>query len=256
MLKKLLLVGVAAAVGIVVLNATGLAKHVPAAFRKVKEKIEDRISLEDHIKAIRGDIAKLAPNVEDAKIKLAQGTVEARRLKNQIADLRPKLDELRATVKANLEDLDAKEQKVSAYERAQFASDFAKLKKGETELEVKEKMLSETELRVGLLRDNLEALMAAQKQAESEVENLDRERLALELQQTRSKYQMDDSRLSEIKESIQKVRDRIETQRVKLELDSKYGTETMPAASKASGADAVTEAKAYFGKKDAVNVKK
>jgi len=256
MLKKMLWVGVAAAIGIVVLNVTGLSKHAHTAYNKVRNKIDSHISIEDHIKALRGDIAKLAPNVEEAKFKVAEGRVQARRLKAEIADLRPRVDELKATVRTTLDEMEAKEQKVNAYVQQQFALDFAKLKKGELELERKDKMLAETEQRVALLTENLEAILVAQKQAETEVEVLDTERLNLELQKTRSKYQIDDSRLSEIKQAIQKVRTRIDTDREKLNLDAKYGTATVPAESKASGADAVAEAKAYFGKKDATSAKK
>lgn len=256
MFKKLLWVGVAAAVGIVVLNVTGLAKHVPAIAGKIKTKIEDRIPLEDHIKAIRGEIAKLGSTKDEAMMKLASATVQARRLKSEVADLRPKVEDQRALVKASMDEMEAKEQKVTALERSSFALEFNKLKKFEVQLQAKEKSLVETEQRVTLLKDNLEALLAAQKEAEAQVEALDTERMSLELQQTRSKYQMDDTRLSDIKQSIQKVRNRIDEQRVKLELSAKYGTDTMPSQSQQDGTDALKEAKAYFGQKDAPSAKK
>src|SRR5205823_10108701 len=104
------------------------------------------------------------------------------------------------------------------------------------------------ELRIA--QEQLEALATAQKQAETDVAQLETELMTHRLAETRSKYQADDSRLADIKQSIQKVRDRLAVANEKRALDAQYGTEVMPAETKDSGVDSAEAVKAYFGQKD------
>jgi hypothetical protein len=72
----------------------------------------------------------------------------------------------------------------------------------------------------------------------------------LQLEQTRSKLKLDDSRLAEIKGSFEKLRERIDVERRKAELAGQFSNDTIIVEKKAESAQSIVdEVKEYFGTK-------
>ena len=107
MLKKLLVVGVAAAVGIVAVNSTGMAKHVRVAWNKAKVAIENKVPLEDHIQALKDQVNRIQPDIEAAKTRVAEERVAVKTLKGDIAQLRERVENQKTFLKDMHGQLDA-----------------------------------------------------------------------------------------------------------------------------------------------------
>jgi hypothetical protein len=72
----------------------------------------------------------------------------------------------------------------------------------------------------------------------------------LQLEQTRSRLKLDDSRLAEIKGSFEKLRERIDVERRKTELAGQFSNETFAPEKKVESTQSVIdEVKEYFGTK-------
>jgi len=257
--KKLAWLGVAALVAMVVVNATGLAKYCGPLASKFKKQVADKVPIEFQIETIKDQIAKLAPDIEAAKTRLAEKRVESKRLQTEVdtatAQLETQKDALLVRVKAlesSTEFVYYGGRKVTLTEaKKKLDGDFKSFKLAEAQLKSRTQLLQIRQEELRIAQEQLEALVAAQKQAETDVAQLENEMMTVRLAETRSKYQADDSRLADIKQSIQKVRDRLEVSKQKLALDAQYGTETIPAETTDSDADSVEAVKAYFGQKDA-----
>lgn len=260
MLKKLAWLGVAALVAIIAVNATGLAKYCGPLAQKWKAKAEQKIPIEFQIETIKDQIAKLAPDIEAAKTRLAEKRVVVRNLQTEVDTATTRLNDQAGALQARAALLEKPDtltvyydsQKVSIAEaKRRLGADLKSYQWAEALLKSKTQLLQTRQEELRFAQEQLEALVAAQKQAEAEVAQLETEMMTVRLAETRSKYQADDSRLADIKQSIQKVKDRLQVAKEKLSLDAQYGTETMPAETQDNGANSVDAVKAYFGSKDA-----
>jgi len=263
MLKKLAWIGIFAFAAVVAVKAAGFEKYVGAWANKARAKVEAKIPLETQIESIRDQIAKLQPDVEKAKTKLAEKRVQVMNLRSEVDGRKVRLDENKAVLQTRAEALsDAGVQFVyygdrklpTADAKRQLARDLKSYEQAESLLKSKTQELQIREEELRNVQEQVEALIAARNQAETEVAALESELVTLRLAETRSKYQADDSRLADIKQSMQKVRDRLNVAKEKLNIDAQYGTEVMPAqATKDVGPDPVEAVKAKFGgdKKDA-----
>lgn len=259
MLKKLAWLGVAALVAIVVVNATGLAKYCGPMAAKWKKQLEAKIPIEDQIAAINDQIAKLQPDVENAKTRLAEKRVAFKNLQTEVDALQARLKERRDVLQARADQLSGDvtivfydDRKIPAAEaKKRLARDFKAYQRAESLLKSKTQLVQTRQEELRAAQEQLEALFVAQEQAKTEVAQLETEMMTVRLAQTRSRYQADDTRLADIKQSIQKVRDRLQVAKEKLALDAQYGTAVMPPEDKDTGADSVEAVKAYFGPKDA-----
>src|SRR5262249_20837730 len=180
-------------------------------------------------------------------------------LTTEVDTLQARLEEQKGALRARAELIEKGEAYVFYHDRKvtlaeakkRLGSDLTSCKAAEALLKSKQQLLTIRQDELRIAQEQLEALVAAQKQAETEVAQLETELMTLRLTETRSRYQADDSRLADIKQSIQKVRERIEVTKEKLAIDTQYGTPTMPAETKDAGGDSVDAVRAYFGQKNA-----
>jgi peptidoglycan hydrolase CwlO-like protein len=264
MLKKLAWLGVAALVAFVVVKATGFEKFCGPMATKIKQKIESKIPLEDQIAVIKDQISKLQPDIDRAKTRVAEKRVAVKNLQNDVDSMRATLTENKDALQVRADNL-ANGEKFVYYGGVQvpatdakkrLAVDFKNYQRQEALFKSKEQLLSIRQDELRIAQEQLEALAAAQKQAETEVAQLETELMTLRLTQTRSKYQADDSRLADIKQSIAKVRSRIEVDIEKDNLDKQYGTAVIPPENKDTGADAVEAVRSYFKQNEVAGAKK
>jgi len=249
-------------VGLIAVKATGFDRYCGPALGKLKKQVEAKIPLEDQILAIKDQIGKLQPDIEAAKTRLAEKRVAVKNLHDEVDSRTARLTEKKQALQVRAEQLSENgvqyvyygDRKVPVADaKKRLADELKGYERDEATLQARQKELQIREDELGLVQQQVEALISAQKTAETEVAQLENDLMTLRLAETRSKYQADDSRLADIKQSIQKVRDRLNVGKEKLTIDATYGTEVMPAISKDQGPDPVDAVRAKFGeKKDAV----
>jgi peptidoglycan hydrolase CwlO-like protein len=261
MLKKLAWIGIIAFVGVVAVKATGFDKFCGPLTAKWKKQVEAKIPLETQIEAIKDQISKLQPDVEKAKETLATKRVAVKKLRDEVGTLHARLEEQKGALTARAEAMsDASAQYIYYGDRKlpvadakkQLGRDLKIYEQAEALYKSKSNELQIREEELKGVQEQVEALIAARNQAETEVAQLESELVTLRLAETRSRYQADDSRLADIKQSMQKVRDRLNVAKEKLVIDAQYGTAVIPAETKDVGPDPVEAVRAKFAeKKDA-----
>jgi chromosome segregation ATPase len=244
MIKKLFLVGVVAAIAVVAVKGTGVVKGLRSEYESVKQVWKGSESPEKQIEKLRGEVSKLDADVNKVKDELAREIVECRDLQRQAGKVRTEVDADQARVVAFGKELDAATKQVSygretlsipdAKER--LKSDVNFLVKKKQTLAVLEKTLSHRERAREILEKQLDELQRQKLTLKTEIDAIEVEYKALKLSQIENKYQKDDSRLSNIKQTLDKLRKDLEVNQERLKLDPVV-QEGTPAASTESVSD-------------------
>ncbi len=250
MFKKLLLVGVIAAVAVVGLRGTkffGYAKQEVASWR---EAIDDQIPVEKKIAQMRKDVGALDKDIEKVKTELATAIVRVRDLTGETADMRVAVDAEQKAILARGEALknalDGKPEKdgtvkvnaVSAAEaKDRLRRDVNLLKAKRTHLEGLEKALAQQERAKEILEKQFDEMRRQKEELKVQIDAVEAEYKALQLQQMESKYQTDDTRLAKIKESLRSLRNKLDVEKEKLNLTPKVHEAPVTSTTSAESVD-------------------
>jgi len=264
MCKKLAWVAVAVVVGLVTVNVTGLGGWVSMGAKKLANKLEKKIPPEAQIEQIKHEISQLGPDIDENLDRLAGERVSVANLRKDVKERQAKLDEQKTFLKAMTDQLDSASVQTVSYngrslnaERAktQFARDLAGYKRAKEDVDARQKLLEAKEEALSVAEEQVKAMIDKNAQMEIEVARLETDLKNARLEETKSKFALDDSRLSKIKASMQQVRDKIAVQQEKLKIAGEFGTTAVPSdkAEKTAATDAIREAKELFGNKVAEN---
>src|SRR5262249_53332106 len=102
------------------------------------------------------------------------------------------------------------------------------------------------------------AMRSQKDELEVELAKVEAEVKSVRLAQTRSKFQVDDSRLARCKAALQEIRNRLKVEKTVTELQGEFANDAaIPVEKKTkSAADLTKEVRSYFGAdKDVVNKK-
>lgn len=218
MLKKIFIAG-----GLVVLVGTlllgrDLLSYVRTSARSVQEAVVDAVPTEFQIRRARDMIDGLIPQIRQNMHLIAREEVEVERLERQIAQARQNLEQERAVILRMKDDLASGKPRLvysgrefSAEQvRVDLANRFERYKTNEATLASLEQ-IREARLRsLQAARDKMENMLAAKRQLEVEVENLQARLQMIQAAQATSAYQFDDSQLGRIRELITDLRTRLD----------------------------------------------
>jgi len=231
MFKKLIFVSAAGLLTATVLTQTKLGSYACSLVARADQAIESRISPDEEIRRIKSEVGKLSKDIDKAKGSLAEENVEAKMLRQEV-------DERRTSLTASRQALDARHklmtevadgksvkwdgQTVSfgkAKELLQFQ--VRQFKSQEQEFKAQEKMLGVRERTRTLAEQHLQELVTQKTNFDAAVVEMEADIKQAKIEQVQSKYQNDGTRLAEVKESLTKLKKRIEIQREKLNLSKK-----------------------------------
>jgi chromosome segregation ATPase len=223
MFKKLVVVAVAIAAGTFLLRSTHLGAYAHTAWSKARTQVQGQIPLEFQLETIRNEVAQLVPDMKRNISHVATETVALETLRQEVADIRGGLEKQKAYVRAMSDELrQGNTQKVvfngHTYSSERFQERLARelvsaqqcaenLKAKEQLLEAKEKSLETQKAQLTSMRTQKSTLEVQIAQLEAELKNL---RLA----ECKSDYQLDDSRLSNIKAALADVRNQMKVIKV------------------------------------------
>lgn len=253
MIKKLVFLvgGTVAALAIVNSVWSG---SVRTAWKRAQSKIERSISPEFELARIRDQIAQLTPDMHRNIARIAEEMVQVESLERRVNDLTVKLDRSKDELSAMTQAIEHGTKLVSLGGReltpAQIKDKLRTCKNVERELTNTHKILEAKRAGVDTARQQLVEMRAQKDQLEVMAAEFEAQWKTLQLEQTRSKLKLDDSRLAEIKGSFEKLRERIDVERRKAELAGQFSNDTIVIEKKTESAQSVVdEVKEYFGSK-------
>lgn len=229
--------------------------HLSTAVGIAQQTFEDSVPMTFELKRAREEIRRLQPEIERNMHAIAEVEVEVAKLERQVLKAEERLASDRDDIMRLKDDLDSgSEQFVYAgrnYTATQVKLDltrrFDQFKTQEATLVSKTKQLDAKRRMMLAARDKLEGMLAAKSQLEVDVENLDARLKMVEVAQTTSDFNFDDSKLSKTKELVEQVRTRIEVAEKLVNADLEY-YDRIPLRDSEVDRDITEEVTGYFGK--------
>jgi chromosome segregation ATPase len=214
MLKKSMVVIAA----VVLLGFLFGRSHVRTAVGMAKQAVKDNVPVQFEIKRAREMIKGLIPEIEKNMHRIAREETEVAKLERQVGKSEDQLTKDRESILRLKKDLDSGTEVFvycgRNYSTKQVKDDlthrFDQFKTKEQTTDNLRKILSARQTSLTAAREKLESMLAAKRTLEVDVENLEARLKMVEVAQTTSDFNFDDSQLSRTKELIAEIGDRIE----------------------------------------------
>lgn len=232
MFKKVAIVGAAGLLTAAVLTQTSFGTYLRAKVSKVDDHFASKISADDEIRSIKKEVANLDKDIDKARASVAEERVEAKFLKARVEEKKVLAEQSRTAVeKRGAMMKEASATKFVKWDGREVGYDRAKellqaqviaCKNVENDLKSTEKMFAVRERTRDLAEQHLSALISQKSELEAAVVELEADIKLAKIEQVQSKYQNDGTRMAEVKDSLSKLRKRIEVQREKMALSKQY----------------------------------
>jgi len=262
MCKKIGIAALAVVAGLFILNNTRLGSYGRTAYHNAKKSVKAQVPLEFELERVRQEVARLVPDMKQNLSKVAEEIVAIENMKEEIAVVKSNLNKQKDKVRAMTDELKSGNERVSfggrTYSRTSFAervaADLKSCQVCEDELDVKEKMLENREHALDSERAKLASMRQQKQELEVRISKLEADMKAVRLAQTKSKFQIDDSRLSQIKQSLAEIQQRLRVEQVESDLHGQFSNDPTsldkPNTKAAKNpADVIKEAEGYLGEK-------
>lgn len=230
MLKKVLMGGSAAMVLGGLLIGTGLGSYVRSGWGWVRHTVKDAVPVEMEMARARQMISDLQPEIARNMQVIARERVEVARLERELEKKHEQLTSAKSDMFKLKDDLAGGSSnfvyKGVTYTSQQVRDDltkrFARYRTQEATASKLEQMLVARRQCLQAANDRVDAMLAAKRQLEVEVENLQARLAAVEVAQTQSDLALDDSVLSHTRRLIDEIGSRIDVQEQMLTINSEY----------------------------------
>lgn len=218
MLKKVLIGGgVVLLVGTVLLGRD-LISYVRTSANYVQQSVVDAVPMEFQIRRARKMIDDLLPEIRKNMHIIAREEVELERLERQISQAREQLEKEKAIVLRMKDDLASGKPRLvysgreytAEQVRIDLTNRFERFKTNEATLANLQQIRDARMKSLQAARDKMEGMLAAKRQLEVEVENLQARLQMVQAAQTTSAYQFDESALGRVKELITDLKARLD----------------------------------------------
>ncbi len=238
MCKKLLLVAVVGAIAFSVLKGTKLFNYAKSEVASVGEWVESQIPTEKKIQQLRKEVKQLDKDIDKAQSALVAEIVDVERLAKDLGTMKSDVAAEEKKVLALGEKLKDATEKIS-YGRFTVSPDEAKnLLAGDVKrvtarkntVGSMEQTLNARERIKDALQKQVEGLRRSKVELVVAIDKLEAEYKVLQYQQIESKYQVDDSRLSGVKQSLRDLQRDVDIQRTKLKMAPTIMDEGAPAS--------------------------
>jgi chromosome segregation ATPase len=256
MIKKLVLLSVGAVAAVALVSTVVGRGSVHTMFKKAHNAIEAQVSPEFELERIRDQIAQLGPDMHKNISRIAEQMVAVEALERDVQTCQVNLDKRKTSLLAMTNALETGDtQRVKFYGGAsdlkrRLERELKTYKTCDKELAGKQKILEAKKQELDTARAQLSEIKEQKAQLESLVAQYEAELATLRLEQTRSKFKLDDSRLGDIKGAFENLRQKIDVERKKIELSGQYfpeATFTGPTKEEPSSKDIASEVRATLG---------
>jgi len=232
---------------------TGLYSYVRTSCGYMKRAVHDTVPVEFQIDRARQMVKDIMPEVERNMRLIAREEVEVRRLEERIGRLEDRLAKDRGNILRLKTDLadggDVFHYAGRSYTTDQVKADltarFKRFQTADATLQSLEKMHAARQRSLDAARQKLEGMLAAKRQLEVEVENLEARRQMIAAAETTSEFQFDDSHLGRVKELIADLDARLDVADKMVQAETNFHDE-IP-LDEPSEANIVEQVSQYFG---------
>jgi len=231
MLRKVLAATLVLLIAGYAVGKTEVGSYLRTAWREFREDAHKQVSIEFEIKNLRDKLNELEPDIKRAREAVAQEKVEVDNLREDVNYLQARFDQQKADIRHVSTELKNGATTISlakqelpadrATERLDQLIDSAE--RGERTLASKKRILTAREKMLETSMKNLFAMRDEKGKLEEQLTELEAAYREVQLQQTQSKYQFDDTRLAKIKKSMESLKNRVKVQKADLDLANQMG---------------------------------
>jgi chromosome segregation ATPase len=257
MLKKVLL-GSAIVVGSgALLFGTSGISYMKTGYHSLRDTIKEQIPLDVEISRARDQIRDLKPEIAGNLKVIAREEVEVARLQREVLDKGEKLVKSKQAILKLKEDVQSGAQFVTYGNKSwdmdqvkkELASRFKSYQTQEATADKVEKILAAREKNLEGARRKLDEMLAAKRQLEVEVENLQARLTMVEVAKTSSKFSVNDSRVSSVRQIVADIGTRIDVE--ERMMDTCDTTVGIPVSEDDAPSDLVDQITHYFNRSGA-----
>ncbi len=230
MLKKMVLAGGALALLSGVSLTTPLLSYSRCGVNWLTESASDAVPMEWELKRARQMIADLRPEIDGNAKRIAAEKVQVAHLEQQLNDTNERLAKAQSDIERLTGDLKNESDSYSyggrTYTSVQVKSDlanrFTRFKTRRETAEKLEQMLVARQASLRAAHERMDAMLAARRQLEVEVENVQARLGALRVAQTTSNLNLDDSHLARTRQLLDEIATRIDVEEETMNVDVEY----------------------------------
>lgn len=218
MCKKLVLMGILGLVGAITVASTGAWSYVKTGYNSASESVRGSVPIEWEIKRARQMIADLSPEITKNLQVVAREEVGVERLAAEIGKKQDLLAKSRDDIMRLKGDLQSGSVRFvyagRSYTENQVREDLAnRFKQFQVHEQTTDKLsqvLMAREKNLDAAKRKLDGMLAAKRELEVEIENLQARMTMVEVANTTSPVSLDDSQLSNTRELLDSIRTRID----------------------------------------------
>jgi chromosome segregation ATPase len=256
-IKKAVFASALVAGGLVVLNSVW-SGSVHTGWKRFQSKIERKIDPEFELARIRDEIAKLTPDMHKNISRIAEEMVAVETLERKVNDLQVRLETSKDELAVVTSAVEKGTTRVSYHGREVALADLTHKVKDtlrtcknlEGELVRNRKVLEAKRIGVDAARQQLVEMRQQKEQLEVMAAEYEAQLKTLALAQTHSRIKLDDSRLAEIKASMERLRERIDAERKTAQLAEEFNSGTLTEKKAEANKNVVDEAREYLAPKE------
>lgn len=260
MLKKLVFTVLGVLLVSAVFAKSDLGSYVTTSYRRVTGAVKDTVPIEFQIDRARNMVRDLEPEIRHSMHVIAKEEVEVAELNTRIENSEAKADKEKTDIIRLQSDLSSGKHVFRyaghSYSTDQVKSDlsrrFNRFKTADSTLTSMRQMRDARSRNLDAAREKLTAMVAAQRQLQVEVENLEAQLKLVQVAEASSDFQFDDSQLARCKELMTDIRTKLDVAAKLANADSSFVEEIQ--LDEANPEDVSEEVAAYFGLKAPADV--
>jgi hypothetical protein len=218
MVKKTLFLGAAVLLLAVLFFGRGAVSYVSTAVGRVQDQVKSNVPVKFEIDRARGMVKDLGPEIERNMHLIAREEVEIAKLERDLQQNEKQLAKSQGEILRLKGDLESGNSQfvyagrsyLACEVKTDLANRFQHHKTAEATVDQLQKILRARENGLKAARDKLESMLAAKRQLSVEIENLQARLKMVEVAQTTSQFNFDDSQLARTRDLINDISTRLE----------------------------------------------
>jgi chromosome segregation ATPase len=261
LVKKITVGAIVVAAGLMLLSWAGLSSYPATAFGKFRQSLKKEVPAEFEIERLKHLIAQLTPDMKKNINTVAEMKVAVDNLREDINATHARLKVKEKTLAAMAQELNSNTARVvwkgRTWDADRFQenvdSELTAYRTAEAEVKAKEKLLDAKEKELDAARQQLADVRRIKQEMETEVAQMEAELKTIRASQTRSNFQIDNSTLSQCKQTLADLKNKLKVEKTALEMRAEYGDETVPTPKTVRSKKELTkELEAFLGDKGSV----
>jgi peptidoglycan hydrolase CwlO-like protein len=229
-IKKFVLAGALVVGLLAALSFTKLGSYTRTAWKQARETAGNQVPVEFEIERLKNEISQLMPDLKKNLSIVAEEMAAVERLEKDIQTTQTNMEKQKGTLLTMARDLETKETSFiygpKVYSRDDVARkltlDWKSYRICESELKTKEQVLEAKKRALAAAKEQLNSVKEQEQQLKLQIAELEAELKNVRLAQTKSRFSIDDSRLSEVKRSIEELRFRLDKERKEATLQAEF----------------------------------